>query len=54
MRPAIGEIGKVAIKGRTPIGYYKDPVKSAETFVRVDGASYSMPGDYARVEADGT
>ena len=44
----------MAIKGHVPIGYYKDPVKSAETFVQVDGDSYSMPGDYARVEADGT
>ncbi|WP_436795360.1 AMP-binding protein [Actinospongicola halichondriae] len=54
LSPGDDEIGKVAIKGHVPIGYYKDPVKSAETFVRVDGDSYSMPGDYARVEADGT
>ncbi len=49
-----GRIGKMAIRGRVPIGYYKDPVKSAETFIQIDGHSYSMPGDYARVEADGT
>ena len=54
LSPGDDEIGKVAIKGHVPIGYYKDPVKSAETFVQVDGESYSMPGDYARVEADGT
>ena len=54
LSPGADEIGKVAIKGHVPIGYYKDPVKSAETFVQVDGDSYSMPGDYARVEADGT
>ena len=54
LSPGDDEIGKVAIKGHVPIGYYKDPVKSAETFVQVDGDSYSMPGDYARVEADGT
>ncbi len=54
LSPGDDEIGKVAIKGHVPVGYYKDPVKSAETFVRVDGDSYSMPGDYARVEADGT
>lgn len=47
-------IGKVAIEGRVPVGYYKDPEKSAQTFVRIDGRSYSMPGDYARVDADGT
>ncbi|MDE0802748.1 MAG: AMP-binding protein [Acidimicrobiales bacterium] len=54
LSPGDDEIGKVAIKGHVPIGYYKDPMKSAETFVQVDGDSYSMPGDYARVEADGT
>ena len=54
VRPGDDAIGKIAIKGRTPVGYYKDPAKSAETFVRIGDATYSMPGDYARVEADGT
>jgi acyl-CoA synthetase (AMP-forming)/AMP-acid ligase II len=54
VRPGDDAIGKIAIKGRTPVGYYKDSVKSAETFVRIGDATYSMPGDYARVEADGT
>ncbi len=54
VHPGDDAIGRIAIRGRVPIGYYKDPVKSAETFVQIDGASYSMPGDYARVEADGT
>ena len=54
VQPGDDRIGKVAIRGHVPIGYYKDPVKSAETFVQVDGSSYSMPGDYARVEDDGT
>ncbi len=44
----------MAVKGHTPIGYYKDPEKSAATFVLIDGETYSIPGDYARVEADGT
>jgi acyl-CoA synthetase (AMP-forming)/AMP-acid ligase II len=52
--PGDDRIGKIAIRGRTPIGYHKDPTKSAETFVEIGGARYSMPGDYARVEADGT
>lgn len=52
--PGEDRIGKLAIRGRTPIGYWKDPAKSAETFVEIGGARYSMPGDYARVEADGT
>jgi 3-oxocholest-4-en-26-oate---CoA ligase len=52
--PGSGEMGRVAIGGYTPIGYYKDPDKSAATFVTIDGATYSMPGDYATVEVDGT
>jgi acyl-CoA synthetase (AMP-forming)/AMP-acid ligase II len=49
-----GAIGLVAVKGRTPIGYYKDPEKTARTFKVIDGERYSIPGDYATVEADGT
>jgi len=48
------ELGRVAIRGRTPIGYYKDEQKSAETFVVIDGSRYSIPGDYATVAIDGT
>jgi 3-oxocholest-4-en-26-oate---CoA ligase len=47
-------IGRVAVKGHTPIGYYKDAEKSANTFVTIDGDTYSIPGDYAQVEADGS
>ncbi len=50
-----GVIGKFARRGNIPIEYYKDPVKSAETFVTAaDGTRYSIPGDFATVEADGT
>jgi acyl-CoA synthetase (AMP-forming)/AMP-acid ligase II len=52
--PGSGEIGMVGVKGRTPVGYYKDPEKSAKTFRVIDGERYSVPGDYATVEADGT
>jgi acyl-CoA synthetase (AMP-forming)/AMP-acid ligase II len=52
--PGSGELGRVALRGRTPIGYYKDEAKSAETFVMIDGDRYSIPGDYATVDADGT
>ncbi|MFZ4519604.1 MAG: acyl-CoA synthetase [Microthrixaceae bacterium] len=52
--PGSGERGRVAIPGRVPIGYYKDPEKSAATFITHDGVRYSMPGDYATVEADGS
>ncbi len=52
--PGSGEVGMVATRGHTPIGYYKDPVKSAATFRIIDGVRYSIPGDYATVDADGT
>jgi fatty-acyl-CoA synthase len=52
--PGSGVIGRVAVKGITPVGYYKDPEKSARTFLVLDGDRYSVPGDYATVEADGT
>jgi 3-oxocholest-4-en-26-oate---CoA ligase len=52
--PGSGELGRVALPGRTPIGYYKDEAKSAQTFVVIDGERYSIPGDYATVDADGT
>ncbi len=52
--PGSGELGRVAQRGFTPIGYYKDEAKSAQTFVTIDGERYSIPGDYATVEADGT
>lgn len=51
--PGSGEIGKVATSGFVPLGYYKDPEKSAATFREIDGVRYSFPGDYATVEADG-
>ncbi len=51
---AAGEVGRLAVRGRTPIGYYKDEEKSARTFPIIDGVRYSIPGDYAYAEADGT
>ncbi|MFP5487176.1 MAG: acyl-CoA synthetase [Acidimicrobiia bacterium] len=54
VEPGSGEIGRVALRGHTPIGYYKDPEKSAATFQVIDGQRYSIPGDWAEVLADGT
>ena len=48
-------IGLLAKAGFVPIEYYKDPVKSAETFITApDGQRYVIPGDMARHNADGT
>ena len=52
--PGSGEIGRVALRGYTPVGYYKDPDKSAATFQIIGGVRYSIPGDWAEVLADGT
>ncbi len=52
--PGSDEIGLVATSGNVPIGYYKDPEKSARTFREVAGVRYAFPGDFAKVEADGT
>ena len=48
-----GEIGRLAVGGRQPVGYYKDPEKSARTFFEVEGKRYSCPGDFATIDADG-
>ncbi len=52
--PGSDEVGMVANGGLVPLGYYKDPEKSARTFREVNGVRYSFPGDMARVAADGT
>jgi acyl-CoA synthetase (AMP-forming)/AMP-acid ligase II len=54
VQPGSGEMGLVANGGLTPIGYYKDPEKSARTFREVNGQRYSFPGDMATIAADGT
>jgi fatty-acyl-CoA synthase len=40
--------------GPIPQGYFRDAEKSASTFRTVDGVRYSVPGDYAIIDADGT
>ena len=52
--PGSGTIGKIARSGDIPVGYYNDPVKTAEVFIHVDGKRYVMPGDFATIEEDGT
>jgi fatty-acyl-CoA synthase len=52
--PGSGQQGRVALRGRGPIGYYKDPEKSAGTFVMRDGERWTIPGDFATVRADGS
>ncbi len=54
VEPGSGQIGRVAVGGFQPIGYYKDEAKSDATFLMIDGRRYSVPGDFAQVEADGS
>ncbi|BDW82314.1 acyl-CoA synthetase [Erythrobacter sp. Dej080120_24] len=54
VEPGSGEVGLICNGGMVPIGYYKDEKKSAETFKTINGVRYSVPGDFATLEADGT
>ena len=55
LRPCpVGVEGMLARSGPIPLGYYKDPVKTEATFKTVDGVRWSIPGDFARREADGS
>ncbi len=54
VEPGSGQQGMVAVGGPIPIGYYKDPEKTAATFRTIGGRRWSVPGDWATVEADGT
>jgi fatty-acyl-CoA synthase len=52
--PGSGVRGFIARRGAIPLGYYKDPEKTAKTFPTIRGERYSVPGDWCLVEADGT
>jgi fatty-acyl-CoA synthase len=55
LQPGDGRIGRLARRGHVPIGYFKDEAKTAATFpVDADGVRWSIPGDLATVEADGS
>ncbi len=52
--PGSDEQGRLALRGRGPMGYYKDPEKTASTFLVIDGERWTVPGDFATVRADGS
>ncbi|MAG31283.1 MAG: acyl-CoA synthetase [Deltaproteobacteria bacterium] len=54
VKPGSGRRGRLALGGALPLGYYKDPEKSDETWPTIGGQRYSIPGDFATVETDGT
>lgn len=49
-----GERGLVAVGGAIPLGYFKDEVKTAQTFRMFEGRRWTVPGDWAQVNEDGT
>lgn len=51
--PGSGHRGRVAVRGHLPIGYYKDPEKTASTFVEIGGERYVVAGDWAEVTEAG-
>ncbi|MBW2211384.1 MAG: acyl-CoA synthetase [Deltaproteobacteria bacterium] len=53
IEPGSGNIGLVARSGRLPLGYYKDPEKTAERFKEFNGKRWVVPGDFATIEEDG-
>ncbi|MCB5910590.1 acyl-CoA synthetase [Streptomyces pinistramenti] len=50
---AAGEVGRIALRGHVPLGYYNDPAKSAETFFEAHGDRWVLLGDMATVDEDG-
>jgi acyl-CoA synthetase (AMP-forming)/AMP-acid ligase II len=52
--PGTGKVGMLARRGHIPLGYYKDPEKTAKTFVEAHGERWVVPGDMAMVEEDGS
>ncbi|GGI88587.1 acyl-CoA synthetase [Polymorphobacter multimanifer] len=51
---ADGEMGRLARAGLLPRGYWKDEAKSAATFPVINGTRYSIPGDFAVKNPDGS
>lgn len=52
LAPGEGE-GWLARRALVPLGYLNDADKTARTFPTIDGARWSVPGDKARILADG-
>jgi acyl-CoA synthetase (AMP-forming)/AMP-acid ligase II len=54
VEPGSGVVGRLARGGNIPLGYYNDPEKTAATFLTdAQGRRWSIPGDFALLEADG-
>ena len=49
-----GRNGVLAAAGAMPDGYFGDAEKTAQTFRVIDGVRYTIPGDFAEIDEDGT
>ena len=54
IEPGSEKIGKLALGYPLPVGYYKDPEKTELTFPTINGRRWSIPGDWATIEKDGS
>ena len=54
LTPGEDEVGWLAKSGRLALGYLGDGEKTARTYPIVDGVRYAVPGDRARLLADGS
>src|SRR5262249_21010103 len=53
LQPGSEDSGWLARRGHVPLGYFKDPEKTARTFPVIGGERYAGPGDHAKLAADG-
>lgn len=54
LAPGHDGMGWWAKRGFVPLGYLDDPEKTRRTFLDIEGVRYSVPGDRARLLADGS
>ncbi len=54
IEPGSDQTGRLARRGHIPLGYYNDAEKTANTFTEINGVRWVLPGDMAKVDADGT
>jgi 3-oxocholest-4-en-26-oate---CoA ligase len=54
LTPGAPESGWLARRGHVPLGYFKDAEKTARTFPVINGVRYAVPGDHAKLAADGS
>jgi len=54
VEPGSDKVGVLAYGGYQSVGYWKDPEKTAQTYLEKNGRTWVMIGDMCTVESDGT